>query len=440
MSEDGCARGFLVAVVLGVVVLVAAAAPAVAQDTVTPAGPATVRGNWLGPHTAEGLPPQVLIGWTVTVGPGSNAGPVRLRVLRWGDRGTVVGSGPVEQLPATRGTYAFALPTGVRYDYRSTGLALEQEVGEHAIIRTHPPDPRPDGLDDYHALDVFRPPLAGDAAHVAFSERRRGQELLVRGTIEHDIDQDLLGDVTQDVGDLRLLDATILARERVSVSPGRETNRVLIAARVLNAGFTVRHYPHITEGVAGSGSCDRWQDLGGTQVCADDRSLAPGAEAELRVWSYLYGRPEPTRVEVASEGPDLTPEDNAGPIRLAPGPGSAASPAERASGPGSRPARPRHCEPDGDRHAHRQSGGDANPPNAALRRAQHADGQVDPGRAPRSSAPDGSTPAARPAARHRHRHDGQRPHRDPHHTALNAATRAAGVVGSGTHSCGPCAP
>ena len=300
----------LLAAALATGAVLATARPVAAQDTVTPAGPATVRGNWLGASTLEGRPPEVLVGWTVTVGVGSNAGPVRLRVLRPG--GTVVGSGPVEALPATPGSYAFALPVGIPYDNRDAGLALDQEVGGHAIVASHPFG----GLGDVHALDVFRPVLAEDAADVAFSERRPGQELLVRGTIERDVDGDLVGDVTQDVGDLRLLGAGIVARDTADVS-GRETKRVLIGARVLNAGSTVRHLPHIADWMeisgwscAGSGIANGWVRCAGAPI-------APGEEAQLRIWSYSSDGREPTRVEVAAEGPDLTPADNAGPIRPA---------------------------------------------------------------------------------------------------------------------------
>ena len=309
-------RRHLVAAVLATAAAPAAAIPAAAQDTVTPAGPATVRGNWLGAHTLEGRPPEILVGWTVTVGAGSNAGPVRLRVLRPGDRATVVGSGPVEALPAAPGMYAFALPVGIPYDPRDAGLALDQEVGGHAIVRTHPPAPGFDGVGDARALDVFRPQLAEDAADVAFSERRPRQELLVQGTIERDVDQDLVGDVTQDVGDLRLLGASILARDTAG-APGSGTNRVLLGARVLNAGSTVRHLPHIADmgevsgwGCAGSGIASGWVRCAGAPI-------APGGEADLRIWAYPRNGREPTHVEVAAEGPDLTPADNAGPIRPA---------------------------------------------------------------------------------------------------------------------------
>ncbi|MCA1568884.1 MAG: hypothetical protein LC798_00910 [Chloroflexi bacterium] len=315
-------RRLLAAAVLATGAALAAAMPAAAQDTVTPAGPATVRGNWLGAFTLELRPPEILVGWTVTVGPGGKAGPVRLRVLRPGDRGTVVGSGPVEALPATPGSYAFALPVGIPYDPRNAGLALDQEVGGHAIVRTHPPAPGFDGLGDAHALDVFRPLLAEEAAEVAFSERRERQELLVRGTIERDLDEDLVGDVTQDVGDLRLLRASILARDTANV-PGRETDRVLIAARVLNAGSTVRHLPHIAIPDEISGwSCAGSAIASGWIRCAG-APIAPGGEADLRIWSYPGNSREPTHIEVAAEGPDLTPEDNAGAIRPAQAPAAA---------------------------------------------------------------------------------------------------------------------
>ena len=256
------------------------------------------------------------MGWTVTVGPGSNAGPVRLRVLRRGDRGTVLGSGPVEALPATAGTYAFALPVGIPYEYREAGLALNQEIGGHAIVRTHPAG---GGPGDAHAVDVFRPMLADDGADMAFAERRPRQELLVQGTIERDVDEDLVGDMTQDIGDLRLLGASIVARESANVL-GRQGNRVLIGARVLNAGTTVRHLPHIANTSEISGwSCAGSGMAGGWIKCAG-APIAPGAAAVVRIWSYSSDGREPTRVEVAAEGPDLTPEDNAGPIQPAQAP------------------------------------------------------------------------------------------------------------------------
>lgn len=220
-------------------ILLSAPALATAQGALTPDGPATVRGNYFGPYSLEGRPPEVVVGWSATVGPGGNAGPVRLRVLRPGDRGTVVGSGPLEWLPAIPGTYRFGLNPGIPYDYRDAGLALDQQVGGHAIVERHAPQPERGRYDDpaqLYALDIFRPPLADSASDVEHSERRLGEQLLVRPTIERDLDRDRLGDETQDSGDLRLLDAW------VAESRGR---KMLIGARVRNVGGTVRHLPYI---------------------------------------------------------------------------------------------------------------------------------------------------------------------------------------------------
>ena len=283
------------------------AVPAAAQGALTPDGPATVRGNYFGPHTYEPPLNGVLVGWSVTVGPGGNAGPVRLRVLRPGDRGTVVGSGPLEWLPATPGTHRFGLNPGIPYDYRDEGLALDQQVGAHAIVERHAPQPERGRLADpaqLHALDVFRPPLAESASGVEYSERRLGEQLLVRPTIERDLDRDRLGDETQDSGDLRLRDAWVAERK------GR---KMLIGARVRNVGNTVRHLPHIVAPPA-------WRSLRcepprlSLNLACPGPVLAPGAEADLALRVTLWEGAELARVAVASEGVDTNPADNVGPL------------------------------------------------------------------------------------------------------------------------------
>jgi hypothetical protein len=116
---------------------------------------------------------------------------------------------------------------------------LDQQVGGHAIVRTHAAQPQLGPYADparLYAVDVFRPPLAAGAVGVPYSERRLGEELLVRGTVERDIDRARLGDQTQDVGDLRLVNAHIARRA------GR---KVLIAARIRNVGSTVRQMPFL---------------------------------------------------------------------------------------------------------------------------------------------------------------------------------------------------
>ena len=288
-----------------------------ALDTLTPDGPATVRENWLGGITMEGRPPEVLVGWKVTVGSGGNAGPVRLRVLRPGKNGTVVGSGPVERLPSTPGTYAFGLRPGIPYDYRDAGLALDQEIGGHAIVKTHAPEPEEDAESDparLYAVDVFRPPLPDGARRVAYTERRMGQELLVRGIVETDSDEDRLGDKTQDVGDLRLLHARVA---------GRRGRFLLVRARVRNVGATVRDQAFIVAPKEAWGfSCPTRSD---EFLRCPGRPLPPGGERTVGLLiTGPYGPARnrsaagraypPTRIEVASEGTDTNPADNAGPL------------------------------------------------------------------------------------------------------------------------------
>ena len=280
-------------------------APAGARVPLTPDGPATVRGNHFSAHSLEGRPPEVLVGWSVTVRPGGNAGPVRLRVLRPGDRGTVVGSGPMEWLPASPDTYRFGLNPGIPYDYRDEGLSLDKQVGGHAIIETHAAQPERGPRADpaqLYALDIFRPPLVESASEVAYTERRRGDELLVRPTIERDIDRDRLGDETQDIGDLRLLEAWVAERR------GRN---MLIGARVRNVGSTVRHLPHIVVPPAWLSLWCEPPRLSLGLVCPGP-VLAPGAEADLALRVRLWEGSELKRVSVASEGVDTNPADNVG--------------------------------------------------------------------------------------------------------------------------------
>src|SRR3954447_640782 len=141
---------------LGLVALLPLLAlPAPAAAELTPDGSATLWSRCFCAVTQEGRPPQVLVGWSVTVGPGGNGGPVRLRVFH---PGAPVREGPWEQLPAEAGTYSFGLSPGILYDERDFGLGLDQQLGGHAILHSQAPD--------QHAVDVYHPPLADDADQV----------------------------------------------------------------------------------------------------------------------------------------------------------------------------------------------------------------------------------------------------------------------------------
>lgn len=297
----------------------AATAPAAGQpapvDALTPEGRATVRERFFGAISLEERLPEVLVGWRVTVGPGGNAGPVRLRVLRAGDsKATVVGSGPVEQLPATPGTYSFGLRRAIPYDYRDFDLALDQEVGGHAIVKVHPRESPDAGVRYYPspwALDVFQPRLAEHARGAPYAERRRGHELLLRAIVETDIDEDRRGDDTQDVGDLKLLGARVA---------GRRGRKVVIRARVRNVGTTVRDLPGIVPPRNAVGCLTSRRLIEFWRLCPGPR-LAPGEQGVLRILlgpARRSGRVRlPARVRIADEGTDSNPADNAAPLERA---------------------------------------------------------------------------------------------------------------------------
>lgn len=268
------------------------------EVALTPEGPATIAGVWTGVSTAEGRPPQVAVGWTVTVGPGGRGGPVRLQAITTGASRRVVGGGPVEQLPATPGTYRFTLPAGKGLrigDYRSVSPAIAQATGGHAILVRPAPTPERGPFADLAQLwhtDVFTPAPADDAQDVTPSQALPGTRLAVEMATEYDVDQDGLGDQTQDVGDLKVLSARVGQREGTKVE---------VVAHVRNAGTTVRDRATIDQD-----GIPRW-------VCAGPacgvQEIAAGQEADLRtVVDAAHG--EPTQVTVSAEGPDLTPADN----------------------------------------------------------------------------------------------------------------------------------
>jgi hypothetical protein len=301
------------------VAALAAAVPALAppgapaQETLTPDGPATLHGQWLGAVTHEGRHDTIVVKFRVTVGPGGKAGRVRFRVLHQGDTGTAIEAGRWEWLPSEPGTYEFA-GTHTAYDYRDFGMAIDQEVGAHAIVHTHPDDPsrgRYANPAELYAYDVFRPPLADDAKTVPYSERRKAQQLLVSPVLEGDADDDRLGDKTEDVGDLTVLRAQVRGRT--------ERGSQLVVARVRNAGSTVRHLPRVAipDGMYADGCPPGFGQPARFTFTCSGRALQPGEQGDVAVYLGSFGGVElPRRIEVAAEGPDLNPSDNA--IELTP--------------------------------------------------------------------------------------------------------------------------
>jgi hypothetical protein len=175
---------------------VPAAAQAANADTATPDGPATLRPIWNGPVAAICEGPRAVVAFTLRVGANSRPGRVRLRVLaRRQEAPIAVRSGAWVDLPATPGDHRF--PARLHVGGCETGeeIAVDQETGGHTILYSHPPgdgDPRRDPS-RLHELDVFRPPLA-DGATAPPSERRSGQQLLIRLETQADVDRDGLAD------------------------------------------------------------------------------------------------------------------------------------------------------------------------------------------------------------------------------------------------------
>jgi hypothetical protein len=272
----------------------------------TPGGPATLRGVWLGASTGIAYPPHVVVAWTIEVGPGSEAGPVRLQLVAGtGELGTLLATSPSVDLPAEPGSYTFTIPPGQGLKSPSgppATVSIAQTVGKHQITRSWMIDPRlaPEADPFYlNAVDWFFPALAAGDHDVPRFVRSAGEQLAVTVKTERDVDQDGWGDETQDVGDLRVVSARI-----VEHTP----RAALVAVRVRNVGTTVRNDATLVA-ATGTAPCP-------ASSCPKANALlAPGAEVQLRRW-FDVSRGELTRIAVRAEGPDTNPADNS--ARLAP--------------------------------------------------------------------------------------------------------------------------
>lgn len=300
-------------------------APAFALDPVTvpatPAGAATMSSVWQGPMTADVKPPQVLQAVRITVAPGGEAGPVRLRV--GGRSGTGGGAllGDWFTLPAEPGTYTFPAPR-IAMDPRMFVVALDQQTGRHAIVRQSACAPGQDRYADpceLIGLDVWRPilpdgevalPWRPGGAGTPTSETVPGQQLQVEHVSELDLDGDLAGDRTEDRSDLGV---------RADAVRGGRT-----AITVTNNGPRTADWPLLTldrpttgllEPASGwTPECLRAKglDVGPLQHPASTYcglpAIAPGQSHTVSLPTIDDGRP--LVVTVAAEGPDLAPADN----------------------------------------------------------------------------------------------------------------------------------
>ncbi|MDO8186024.1 hypothetical protein Q5424_07660 [Conexibacter sp. JD483] len=303
------------AAAIGASALLASAPGASAE--LTPEGPATLSSVWRGVVTLEGIPPRVLQAVRITVGEGSQAGLVRLRVSdRSEDPGRGVQLGDWFTLPAEPGVYTFPAPRVVT-DYRSLVLGLDQQSGGHAIVDQAACRPELGFLGDVCqvvSLDSWTPFLADCLAALppergegepAPSSRRPGERLRIAPVSEVDADRDLAGDRTEDRTDLT-----------VSAAVGRDS---MLRATITNRGPRAADLPWVTVDrplqngwwpaclVAGPrqfGLAEPWID--GASSCRQE-PLTPGASRTVTL-PVIDDRA--MKVMVSSEGPDLAPADN----------------------------------------------------------------------------------------------------------------------------------
>jgi len=316
---------------LAIAVLFAiAAGPAAADPTpnaLTPLGPATVSSVWRGASTQEGLPPQDLTAVRIAVGAGGQAGPVRLRVSSPLDPALGVELGPWTDLPADPGTYTFALPSPILWDYRSGVIAIDQQVGGHAIVVANPCMPQLGAFSDICqvvSLDVFHDIADSDPARGTANspgERYPGQQLAVTAVTVPDLDRDHIPD-DQDQTDLQ-----VSASRRFNLV-GQQVLRIV----VVNAGPRTADQPLIginslvTADDAWFPSCVSSESfefpgirLPGGAVPGDSCGTKPIPVGLPRVFTVVLPAKSDRKsvtVAVRSEGADLNPADNV--VKVAP--------------------------------------------------------------------------------------------------------------------------
>lgn len=284
-------RGVILTVAFGSALL-----PASASAENTPAGSATLVNQWLGASTAEGRGPEVLVAAEITVGPGGQAGTIRVRA----GQGDTFAVGDPVTLPAEPGTYRFPAPH-LRWDYRSGQLGFDQVTGDHAVVTQsacNPPAGRYGDPCEVQRINVWSP-IGGDAA-----QPLRGARLAITGIFEPDIDQDLVGDTTEDRTDLKL----------EHVRPTRNPDGTLrVALDVTNAGPRTTDLLRIkttvkdvrVEGCTPSTTITSPDGL----QCFLTTPVAAGATGTV-ILTADSPRAAAGVVTVSGEGPDLNEADN----------------------------------------------------------------------------------------------------------------------------------
>ena len=301
----------------------AVAAIAQGPESLTPTGPATLYDEWHGGQTLEGVQPQLLTGFRVTVLAGGQAGNVRLVVRHTPEQTTeqapasTVSVGPWVTLPAEPGAYTFQAPR-VLADYREVSYGIEQQTGGHAIVtqtRCSPEDGEDADPCSVQSVDVYTPALGAAVPDRRLAaDIRRGAQLLLEPITETDADGDGAGDETEDRTNLRASATTRKLRG------GRRAFDVTIE----NAGPRPADLPILRASLSRSPGLGTWSPAckstqlrlrpgdgngRGAQLCAL-KPLAVGETRAVRLvvpdlgTGYAY-------FGVSAEGRDLAPGDEA---------------------------------------------------------------------------------------------------------------------------------
>jgi hypothetical protein len=241
----------------------------------------------------RGFPPNsVATKWQIVVGPGGQAGRVRLQLTP--SLGDPVMSDPVD-LPAEPGTYTFAAPhIRFRRYFNMARVALVQETGGHAVIKPEP---------DSSASEII-------VSRAGQPDERIGHATLpIELLTEPDADEDGLGDTTEDRSDLRIA----AAASREADGRGR------LEVRITNAGPVTANLTGGTMSPNPGWHWDGCQTAPDQPSCLQLGNLAPG-QTYVAVTRTDTTGPITGEVSVAFSGTETAPADNRASFALAAAP------------------------------------------------------------------------------------------------------------------------
>ncbi len=243
-------------------------APLPPPQTATPEGPATLVSDWTGSNTLEGFAPRVLMGVRVTVGRGGRAGRVRFRAQE--KPRSPVHEGAQVTLPAEPGAYTFPIPVRACRGTIATACSgsRRKPAGTRSSARGTAAARGNTNCKD-QTLTIHRTPRV--------PRTLGGRYLTIEGVTERDLDEDLAGDLTEDV-----------TRLRTSVRIQRGGGSVAITTTVHNVGARTADRPVVDLQLSRPGF-GVW-----TAPCADEPRWAYGRRCQ-RCSGACWGRSAPAR-------------------------------------------------------------------------------------------------------------------------------------------------